>query len=131
MGDVMAAVPRVDEGAELNGHGAVVRMLEAALPLLGRKGLEEHHPAGVESFEEFQRPLDGGGGVVQVGPGCFVIRLDGGVVFGESETDADECVHVAIGEVMNDLPDGPAAFAVGGVEVAVAKTFDGVTQLAG
>jgi len=126
--DVMAAVPGVDEGGELNRHRTVFRMNEAALPLLGRKGLKEHDPAGVESFKQFQRPLDGGGRVVQIGPGGFIVGLDGGIIFREGEADADEGVHVAIGEVMDNLPDGPATFAVRGVEVAVVETLNGVTK---
>ncbi len=90
------------------------------------KGLEEHDPAGVEGFDEFEGPLDGRGGVVQGGPGLLVVGLDGGPVLGEGEANADDGVHVAVGDVVDELADGPAAFAVWRVELLVAEALDGV-----
>src|ERR1700736_593513 len=95
VGEVVTAVPAVVESGEFDGLGAALGMTEAALPLLFREELEEHDPAGVEGLDEFERPLDWGSAVVKSRPGGFVVRLDGGPVFGEGEADADEGVHVA------------------------------------
>ncbi len=106
-------------------------MAEAALPLVVGEGLEEHDPAGVEGFDELERPLDGGGGVVQRGPGLLVVGLDGGPVLGEGEANADEGVHVAVGDVVDELADGPAAFAVGGVELGVVRPLTALRSSVG
>jgi hypothetical protein len=130
--DVVTAVPCVGKGGLLDGLGTVLGMVEAALPLIGGEGLEEHDPAGVEGFDELERPLDGGaGGVVEGGPGLLVIGLDGGPVFGEGEANAGDGVHVAVGDVMDELADGPAVVAVGCVELRVAEAVDSVAELAG
>ena len=64
-------------------------------------------------------------------PGGFVIRRDGGIISGKREPDADEGIHVAVGDVMHELADGPAAFAVGRVELALVKLGAGVAQVFG
>ena len=133
MGEVVAAVPGVEEGDGFDGEAAaVIGMDEAALELVLGEGLEHHDPAGVEAFDELEGPLDwGGGGVMEGGPGFFVVRLDGGPVLGEGEADAGEGVHVAVGHVVDELADGPAAFAVGGGELVVVQAVDGVAKLLG
>ena len=62
-------------------------------------------------------------------PGFFVVGLDGGVVLGKGVADAEEGVHVRIGDVVDELPDCPAAFAVGGIELALAELGDGVAEV--
>lgn len=49
----------------------------------------------------------------------FVIWLDGGLVFGQGEAKADEGIHVRIGDVVDELTDGPAAVAIGGIEICL------------
>ena len=61
----------------------------------------------------------------------FVVGLDGGSVLGEGKPDAGEGVHVRIGDVVDELPDGPAALAVGGVELAGGERDDGFAEVAG
>ncbi len=131
VGDVVAGVPAVEEGGVFEVHAAHDGMDEAALPLLFGKVLEEHNQAGMDAFEDLEGPLDGGGVVVEVGPGGLVVGLDGGPVFGEGEAQADDGVHVAVGEVVNDLAGVPAAVAVGDVELGVAETLNSVAKLAG
>ena len=106
-------------------------MDEAALPLLFRKVLEELDPAGMDAFEDLERPLDGGGVVVEVGPGGLVVGLDGWPVFGEGKAQADEGIHVTVGEVVDDLARAPTGIAVGEVELRVAEALDGVAEFAG
>jgi len=129
VGGVMTAVPGVEAGGEIDGHGSIDGVTEAALPLLLLEGLEEHDPASVEGFDEVKGPLGGGGGVVEGGPGLFVVGLDGGPVLGEGELNAEECVHVGVGDVVDELADGPTAVAVGGSELAVAEVLNGVAEM--
>ncbi len=131
MCDVVAGVPTIEEGGVFEGHAAHDGMYEAALPLLLSEVLEEHDPAGVDAFEDFEGPLDGGGVVMEVGPCCLVVGLDGGPVFGEGQAQADDGVHVAVGEVVDDLAGVPTALAVGEVELGVAESLDGVAEFAG
>jgi len=131
VGRVVAGVPGVEGGGELDGHPAVFGVAEAALPLGLVEGLEEHDPAGVEGFDEVEGPLDGGGGVVEDGPGFFIVELNGGPVFGEGEFDADDGVGVGVSNVVDELADGPAAVAVGCAELGVVEVVDGVAEVGG
>ena len=128
VGGVVAGVPCVEHGGEFDALGSVFGVAEASLPLAFVEGLEEHDPSGVEAFDQFERPLHGGGGVVKGGPGILVVGLDGGPIFGERKADADEGVHVAVGEVMDDLTECPAALAIGSVELRVGQTLDCVAK---
>ncbi len=78
-----------------------------------------------------QRRLDRQLAVGKLGPGGFVVGLDGGPIFGERELEADVGVGVAVGDVMDDLAHGPAAVAVGRVELGVAQALDGGAKLLG
>ena len=131
VGDVVAGVPAVEEGGVFEVHAAHDGMDEAALPLLVGQVLEQHDPAGMDAFEDLEGPLDGGGVVVEVGPGGLVVGLDDGPVFGEGEAQSDDGVHVTVGKVMDDLARAPAAITVGEVELGVAKALDGVAEFAG
>ena len=135
MGDVrgvVAAVPCVEESGALDGQGTAFGVGKGAVPVGFGERLEEHDPAGVKSFDEFEGPLDGsGGGVVEVGPGVFIVRLDGGRIFCEREADSGDCIHVRIGDVVDELADRPSAVAVWGVELAWCKGVDGLAKVAG
>ena len=54
--------------------------------------------------------------------------LDRRLVFGEREFEANDGVHVAVGDVMNELADGPAAGAIRRVELRGRETGDGGGQ---
>ena len=129
VGGVVAGVPGVEEGGELDGAGSHLGVAEASLPLGFVERLEEHDPAGVEGFDDVEGPLDRAGDVVEEGPGVFVVGLDGWPVFGEGELDADDGVHVGVGDVVDELADGPAAVAVGGGELGVVEILDGVAEV--
>jgi len=87
--------------------------------------LEERDPALVESGDHCEGAIDGETAVGEAGPGGFVVGLDGGPVFREREFGADEGVGVAVGDVVHELADGPAAIAVGSIELRVAESADG------
>ena len=125
---VVAGVPGVEESGTLDSDAAAFGMDEAALPLSGIQRLEEHDPASVQAFDEVEGPLDGSGGIVKYGPGGLIVGFDGGPIFGKGEFDAGERVHVGVGDVMDELADGPAGFAVGGVELLGGKAMDGIVE---
>ena len=61
----------------------------------------------------------------QVGPGGLVVGLDGGPILSERELEAEIGVGVAVGEVMHDLAHGPAAVAIGRVELGLREAEHG------
>ncbi len=132
VGEVVAAVPLVEEQVGCKRKAAADGVDEAALPLVVRQGLKEHDPAGVGGFDELEGPLDGGGErVVEVGEEVLGVDDDGGKVFGEGELEAEEGGGMRVAEVVNELADGPAGFAVGGIELVVVESGDGVAELLG
>jgi len=129
VGYVVDGVPGVEHGGNVKLHGAALCVFEAALELRRRHGLKEHDPAGVDAFKEIDGPLDGSDGVVQFGEGSFVVAGNLGPVFGEGFAEAVEGGHVRVGDMVDDLADGPAAFAVGRVELVVFKVEHGRAKL--
>ena len=85
----------------------------------------------VQRVNEDQRAIDGQARVGQARPRGLVVRLDGGPILGERELEADEGVGVAVGEVMHHLADGPAAVAIGRVELSFAEAGDRGAQALG
>ncbi len=84
----------------------------------------------MERRRESQARVDGGGaGVGELGPELLVVGLDGGPILGEGEADADVGIHVAVGDVVDELADGPAAVAIGGVELRVVQAGDGGAEI--
>jgi len=116
VGDVMAGMPGVGERGKVELLGAALGVGEGTLPLDFGEGLKEHDPTSVDAFDNVERPLGRGGGVVEPGEGGFVIARDGWEVFSEGFADAEEGGHMRVGDVMDDLANGPAAFAVGSVD---------------
>lgn len=83
----------------------------------------------MDTFEEIDGPLDGSGGVVEFGEGLFVVAGDYGPVFREGLAEAVEGGHVRVRDVMHDLADGPAAFAVGRIELVIFEIAHGLAKL--
>ncbi len=129
MGNVVAGMPRIKQGGELYGLRSALRMDEGAAPLFGLKGLKKQNPSRMECFDEFKRPLNRSDRVVKPCPGRFVIGGDRRTVFGKRKAHAEERVHVAVGGVVNHLTKRPAAFAVGGVELALVQLGAGVPEV--
>jgi len=130
VGDVVAAVPGVESGGFSEGLAAVFRMNITTLPLIALQGSEKQDPAGVQAFENLKRKIDGSGpSIGKIGPELLVVRFDGGPVLGEGEAHADVRVHMAVGEMVNQLADGPAALSVRGIELSVAQAVDGGAQV--
>lgn len=94
MGYVMAGMPGVVHGGYGEGCGATFGVVVAALKLRRTHRLQEHDPAGVDAFEDIDRPFDGSCGVMELGEGLFIVAGDGGPVFGEGFTEAMKGRHV-------------------------------------
>ena len=78
MGQVVAGVPGVVQGGEVDLLGAALGVEEAALPLGFGEGLQEQNPAGVEAFDDREGPFDGGFVLRELGEGGFVVAGDRG-----------------------------------------------------
>jgi hypothetical protein len=123
-------VPVVEGDGFGDGLAAVFRVDIAALPLVLGESAQEDDPAVVEGVEETEREVRrSGAGVGQLGPEFLVVGLDGGPILGEREADADAGIHVAVGDVMDELADSPAAVAVRGVELGGTEAFDGGAEV--
>ena len=87
---VVARVPGVEEGGELDGLGAAYPGggSRAATGLSSSDWRSMTQRAWRASMRLRDHSM-GSGGVVEDGPGFFVVGLDGGPVFGEGELDAE------------------------------------------
>ena len=123
-------MPGVEGDGFGDGLAAVFGVVVAALPLIFGEGAKQEHPAVMQCVKETEREIGGSReGVGQLGPELLVVGLDDGPVLGEREADADVGVHVAVGEVMHELADGPAAVAVRRVELGGTEAFDGGAEI--
>ena len=76
----------------------------------------------MQAFDHGQRNLHRQpAAVCQVGPGCFVVRLDRGPILGKRQLEANVAVRVAVGHVVDHLAQCPAALTVRGIELRVAQ----------
>jgi len=131
VGDVVAGVPGVEKRGFVVGHGAAFGMFDTAFPLGFVERLEEHDPAGMDAFDDLERPLGGSAGVMQRGEEFLVIAGHGGPVFGEGLAEAVEGRHVRVGDVVDKLADGPSAFAVGCVDLRCVEVAEGLAEQLG
>ena len=130
--DVVAAVPGVERKILVERYFLVVfGVKEFALPVGGLERAQEDDPALVQGVEKIEGWGDGRFRVGEFGPAGFEVGLDGWYVLGEREFEASESVHVAVGNVMDQLADGPAAGPVGRVELLVVEAGDGGAHFRG
>ena len=132
MGGVMIAMPGIEEEHPVEGADAVIGMAESAGEFIGSNGAQQANPTLVKRVEQIEREFGGSVlGVFEFGPGGFVVWLDSGLDLGESKTPADVGVHVAIGDVMGHLANGPATFAIRSVDLRVAEAGDSGAESGG
>ena len=107
---MMPPVPGVPREIHRERNRPVFGMAERALPVLGIEPAQESHPAAVEGLDQVERDLDRDRtGVLKLGPAVLGGRLDGGLVLGESQLEANIGVQV----------DGPAALAIRRIQLLV------------
>ena len=114
----MTAMPGIEREILIQAHLAEHGMNELAIPIGIAHQAQQAHPAIVQGIEQGERNFDGSiAHVGQLGPFAFGVRFDGGFVFCKRQLEADVGVHVAFGNMMNHLASGPAAGAIGRVEL--------------
>jgi len=96
VGGVVTRVPVVEGqyvGKILAAHR---RMNIAFLKILVGERFQQAHPADVQGFDQHQRNVYGKPTVCQISPHDFIVRLDGGPIFGERQLEAHVGVSMAI-----------------------------------
>ena len=132
VGGVVAGVPIVEGEGCGQVHAAAFGVNEAAVEVVLSERQEQRDPALMERVDELERDLSGElAAIGEVGPGGYVVGIDGGPIFSERELETDQADAVAVGDVMDELADGPAAFAIGGVELGWGESVDGGAEVLG
>src|ERR1700690_715333 len=106
-------------------------MAEGTLPVGAAKASQNPHPAAIQPLQHYERAFDGLARIGQLRPPILHVGLDGRPVFGQRELESHVRVHVAVGEVMDHLPNRPAAFAISCVELRVGESANRLTQPSG
>src|SRR5437764_1068198 len=79
----------------------------------GSGGTHQCIPAIVKRLGHGQRNLYwSAAAVFELGPLFFVIRLDSGLIFSDTELEADVSIGVRVGDVMDELQDCPTVWAI-------------------
>src|SRR5579871_2988194 len=121
MRDMMLAVPGIVSEILIEANRATLGMMEGAKKVALAHGFEQPHPTAVKPLQQAQGGLDGHGGRVRkTGPEHFIVWFDRRRLLGKRQLEAHVGVHVAIGQMMNDLPGSPAARPVRRVELLLA-----------
>ena len=81
---------------------------------------------GIEDVEA--KPERRGGAIGEFGPELFFVGLDRGVVLGEGEAEAAVGIDVAVGDVVDELANGPAAVAIGRGELLVGEAAERLAE---
>ncbi len=94
--------------------------------------VQEQYPSQVQVSQELDGVLDGSGmSVGKLCPKSFFVRPDGGIVFRKGQPQAGIGVDVAIRNVVNQLPDGPAVGTVGSIQLVVIPATQQIDELGG
>lgn len=125
----MASVPAVELQKLVQRHDAVVWMDDLAAEPVSSGEFQHDGHAVMDVVEDGEGGLDWKRAIWELRPGVFIVRLDGGLVFGQAQPKANEGVHVGVGDVVDELTDGPAAIAIGGVEFVLAEGNKGCSYV--
>jgi hypothetical protein len=130
--DMVAAMPGVVANHIVEGHRSHFWMTQASRKVLGRQRAQQDVPAMVKGFQQRERNFDGSiARVLQLGPESLVVGLDRRLIFGERKFASDVRIHMAVGNVVHDLPDGPAAWAIGRIKLPLGEPGNSVSQSLG
>src|SRR5215831_5189890 len=117
--NVMAPMPGILRKQEIDSGEAPLWMTESARPVSRTESAQENHPAHVQIFKDGERRFDGRGfRVGEFSPKGLLISLDRRLILGERQLEAHERIHVTVSDMMNKLPDRPAARAIRCVELS-------------
>src|SRR5262245_39543498 len=67
-------------------------------------------------------------GIVQFSPPILEIGLDSRPVFGQRQPESDIAIEVAVGEMMDDVPDRPSAGTIWGFKLLGRQSLDRRTK---
>jgi hypothetical protein len=96
------------------------------------EGTQQFKPSGMQGFEERKGELNGCGFCVcELGPRSFFIDLDCRGTFGEREPDSLVTIQVAVGEMVDNLTNGPTAGAIRGIKLSLAQSGYSPSQVRG
>src|ERR1019366_2003276 len=122
VGRMVPPVPGVERQIGVQADQTELRMAERAGKIGVAQRFQETDPAGVQAIDELQRYLHRGGARIgQFGPGRLIVGPNGGLALGQRQTPAYVAVHVAVGDVMDGLADGPPFRAVRRIELRVVQ----------
>lgn len=125
--DVMIAMPRIHREHLVQTDSAVVhihlfRMHQSSAPLRFRHAPQQTRPAGVQRLQQLQRNLDWRGHhIAQPPPRRLVVGLDQRLVVRQRQFEPHVAVHVAVGNMMNDLANRPSSFPVRRIKLSVTQ----------
>src|ERR1019366_9201858 len=129
MGGMVPPVPGVERQIGVQAYQTEFGMAERAGEIGVAEGFEQQGPAGVQAFDELQGWLHGAGARIgQFRPGLLIVGADSGLRLGERQAQADIAVHVAVGDVVDSLADGPTAGPVWGIELRIVQAADGIAE---
>src|SRR6185503_14008011 len=121
---VMTAMPRVEIEQVGQRHRPVFRVHDFARERRRIERPQEVDPARVDVLDQRQRYGDRGRLAIDgLGPQLLVVRLDRRIVLGHAQLEADVRVHVAVRDVVHDLPRRPSAVAVWRIKLLLGQSL--------
>lgn len=127
---MMFAMPGVELENVVKDKSAAFGMIERAGEVRCGKGTQQSCPARMQSLDEAEgRFNERGGAVFKLNPAILIVRFDRRFLFGECELAADEGVHVAVRNVMDNLADLPSVRSVRKPELMFCQSGDNRAQL--
>src|ERR1700730_2339632 len=127
--DVVAAMPGIMPNHIIKRHLSQFRMLQAARKILRLHRAGQYIPPIVERFQEREGNLNGCiARVLQLRPETLIIGLDRRFVLSERKLKSHVRIHMAVWDMVDDLPNRPSAGAIGRVKLLLRKSCDSVPQ---
>src|SRR5215467_3041391 len=130
MRHMMATVPRIHLEDFTQYLTAIFRMIIAPLPLLLGERFEQCDPPVMQWLQQMQRNFDWKRvRIMKLSPELFIVSWYQRPVFSQCTLCTHVGIDVAVGNVMNQLADRPAAFAVWCVDLSTGESMHGRTQI--
>src|SRR5688572_14883612 len=86
----------------------------------------------MQCVKQSQRNIDGNCFCIrQLGPQSFFIWFYSWIVFRKAKLEPDICIHMAVGNMVYYLPDGPPTLAVRFIQLGLVKVLYTMFNLAG
>src|SRR5581483_7538774 len=128
----MPPMPCVEGQVFIERIDAALWMIERAREVRGPHGPQQRYQPCMHGFQEIER-----GVYVEFlrvgrrGPKILIVRFNGWLLFRERQFEPDERIHVAVREVMDNLPHRPSSMAIGSVELLLAQPLHSFAKPSG